>query len=391
MNRLKCLPHGLTFACLILVSCSLIAKNSQTPTYSYKITDTGFEKYFDNKGEIPKPKKGQAFYGQDAHYQGFGLSYKDNGDGTVTDRITDLMWEKAPSKRMLWSDVADHVKNCDTGGYTDWGLPSLKELLSLAVFSGDVRKAIPYIDTNYFIFEYPVDEEYYRNPLADDPDGNRMIDAQYISNNEYVGTIMRGNEGVFGFNFADGHIKCYPKYRGRHGPPKFYVRLVRGNSDYGKNIFADNGDGTITDLATGLMWQKADDGVGRNWEDALSYAENLELAGYNDWYLPDVKELHSIVDYTRNDPAINPIFVTTDKSGWYWTSTSYLDRGELAIYIAFGKAVDFRGMDTHGAGATRGDFKSGDPSNFSHGLGPQRDEIRINNYVRCVRKVHEKR
>jgi len=385
MNYLKFFPYCLTFTCFF--SCSCAAKLDQTPTYTYKITDTGFEKYFDDKGEIPKAKKGEAFYGQDAHYRSFGFSYKDNGDGTITDLTTGLMWGKNPSERMLWGDIAAYVKNCDTGGYRDWRLPSIKELLSLAVFNGDARKAIPYINTNYFGFEYPVDEKYFRNPLADDPNGNRMIDAQYISSNEYVGTIMWGDEGVFGFNFADGHIKCYPKYRGRRGAPKFYVLPVRGNNNYGKNKFVDNGDGTITDLATGLMWQKADDGIARNWEDALSYAENLELAVYDDWYLPDVKELHSIVDYTRNEPAVNPVLHTTDKGGWFWTSTSYLDRPELALYIAFGKAVDFRGMDTHGSGATRGDFKSGNPSNYPRGLGPQRDEVRIKNYVRCVRKL----
>ena len=55
--------------------------------------------------------------------------------------------------------------------------------------------------------------------------------------------------------------------------------------------------------------------------------------------------------------------------------------------IAKSVAVDFRGMDTHGSGATRGDFKSGNPSNYPRGLGPQRDEVRIKNYVRCVRKL----
>ena len=51
-----------------------------------------------------------------------------------------------------------------------------------------------------------------------------------------------------------------------------YVRYVRGNPAYGKNDFHDNGDGTITDRATGLMWQKADSGKGMNWEPALAYA-----------------------------------------------------------------------------------------------------------------------
>ena len=64
--------------------------------------------------------------------------------------------------------------------------------------------------------------------------------------------------------------------------------------------FVDNGDGTITDLATGLMWQKADSGMTLNWEEALEYSEELELGGHDDWRLPNVKELQGILDYSRS-------------------------------------------------------------------------------------------
>ncbi len=77
------------------------------------------------------------------------------------------------------------------------------------------------------------------------------------------------------------------------------MRYVRGNPAYGRNDFHDNGDGTITDHATGLMWQKVDSGQGMDWGHALSYAANLKLAGHTDWRLPNAKELQSIVDYTR--------------------------------------------------------------------------------------------
>ncbi len=92
-----------------------------------------------------------------------------------------------------------------------------------------------------------------------------------------------------------------------------YFRLVRGNTSYGENNFEDNGDGTISDLATGLMWQLEDDGRTKDWEEALSYSENLNLAGYSDWRLPNIKELQSIVDYTKSvnttdSPAINNLF-----------------------------------------------------------------------------------
>jgi len=72
-------------------------------------------------------------------------------------------------------------------------------------------------------------------------------------------------------NFADGRIKGYPRDIGAQGgPQREFVRYVRGNLNYGVNDFKDNGDGTITDAATGLMWSEADSGAGMNWEDALA-------------------------------------------------------------------------------------------------------------------------
>ena len=182
-----------------------------------------------------------------------------------------------------------------------------------------------------------------------------------------------------------------------------FVRYVRGNTDYGVNNFVDNSDGTITDLATGLMWTKADSGTGMYWEDALAYAEDLDLAGYDDWRLPNAKELQSIVDYTRspattNSAAIDPIFnVTsiTDEGGnmnypFYWTSTTHANwsnsPGRAAAYVAFGEALGYMEQppnsgnyvlqDVHGAGAQRSDPKSGDPADWPHGRGPQGDAIR---------------
>jgi len=351
---------------------------------TYKIIDTGLEKFFDNLREIQAPRKGEPFYGQDAHYHNHPFAFRDNGDGSITDLNTGLMWRKSFARNLKWDEIPRYLESLNRGKYSDWRLPTIKELLSIADFRGNLRESKPYINTKYFDFEYPVGRRYIFQP--DPRTGKRYIDAQYISSTEYVGRIMRGDEGVFGFNFADGHLKCYPKYRHPRGTPTFYVRAVRGESLYGRNKLVDNGDGTVSDLATGLMWQKIDDGVRRNWREALAYAENLKLAGYDDWHLPDVKELHSIVDYSKI-PAIAPPLRVSDPDGWYWTSTTYLDNPKLAIYIAFGRAVNFRGVDTHGAGAIRGDPKDGDPADYPRGLGPQGDEVRIKNLVRCVRKI----
>ena len=97
--------------------------------------------------------------------------------------------------------------------------------------------------------------------------------------------------------------------------------------------FVDNEDGTVTDTCTGLMWQKfTGNGGNRNRLpqcNALAYCEGLEFAGHNDWRLPNVRELLSIVDYGRRGLAIVPVFDEVPPDGPdapYWSST-FLDRG----------------------------------------------------------------
>ncbi len=60
----------------------------------FEVVNTGQVKCFDNQNEITAPAPGGAFYGQDAQFSGNQPSYTDNGDGTVTDNITGLMWSK---------------------------------------------------------------------------------------------------------------------------------------------------------------------------------------------------------------------------------------------------------------------------------------------------------
>ena len=86
--------------------------------------------------------------------------------------------------------------------------------------------------------------------------------------------------------------------------------------------FYDNGDGTVTDYNTGLMWQQ-DEAGSMLWEVAISYCEGLSLAGYTDWRLPNIKELESITDDTLYDPAIDTNFFP-DASAWYWSSTTWV-------------------------------------------------------------------
>jgi hypothetical protein len=109
--------------------------------------------------------------------------------------------------------------------------------------------------------------------------------------------------------------------------------------------YTDNGDGTITDNHTGLMWPQGVSEEKRSWWDALEYCADLEFAGYTDWRLPNNAELGSLSDLGRGNsvdiPAIDPIFQMP--LGFFWTSTTvrtspaFAVCGENVIPLAAGK------------------------------------------------------
>ena len=384
---------------------------------SYPIVDTGQTSCYDDSGVITCPIRGEAFFGQDAQYSGNTPSYTENGDGTVTDNVTGLVWQQntdtdgdgdmdAADKMSSTAAVA-YCENLTYAGHDDWQLPEIKQLYSLIDFSGfdpsgyegsDTSGLVPFIDTATFDFAY-----------GDTDAGERIIDSQYASSTYYVSD--KDGELLFGVNFADGRIKGYGTTMGGRDKT-FSVACVRENNSYGVNDFVDNGDGTISDNATGLIWSQNDSGSdapdGLNWEEALAYVEvqnDANYLGYDDWRLPSVKELQSIVDYgrspdTTNSAAIDPLFKATivpNEEGevdydFYWTSTTHAnwttDSGNAAAYVSFGRGLGYMGsewVDIHGAGSQRSDPKTGDPDEFPSGRGPQGDAIRIYNSVRLVR------
>ncbi len=404
-NRLRLLPAVLLAIALPLAGFATdFTDHRGSAGASYPIVDTGQSRCYDDQGGIACPQAGEPYHGQDAQHSGEAFRYLDHGDGTVSDLVTGLMWQRTPAYGLTFDQAVAGAGAARTGGYDDWRLPSIKELYSLIDFDGVTGRSAagstPYLDTGVFDFEYG-------NTSA----GERFIDAQYCSATQYVSTTMNGAATVFGVNFADGRIKGYGR-RTPRGEKTFHVRYVRGNSGYGANDFADHGDGTVSDRATGLMWSRADSGEGMSWQEALAWvAERIAegYLGYDDWRLPNAKELQSIVDYTRSpdttrSAAIDPVFETTPLADgdypYFWTSTTHLDgprerRGQAAVYIAFGEALgymqmpprrgSYRLLDVHGAGAQRSDPKTGAAGRFPRGRGPQGDVIRIDNFVRPVR------
>jgi len=63
-----------------------------------------------------------------------------------------------------------------------------------------------------------------------------------------------------------------------------------------ENRFVDNGDGTVTDTSTGLMWAQTDSMGDITWEDAKRYCENIILSNYNNWRMPTIEELKTLFD-----------------------------------------------------------------------------------------------
>jgi hypothetical protein len=339
----------------------------------------------------------------------------------VSDNVTGLMWTQTVDRngdgkidtadKLTLAKAVESVGSVNVGGYTDWRLPTIKELYSLIDFDGvdpliegtDTSGLTPFIDTRTFGFGY-----------GDTTAGDRIIDAQIATSTLYVDKTFGVLQAMFGVNFADGRIKGYPPSIGMTSlsAPGFYVLYVRGNQAYGVNDFTDDGDGTITDAATGLMWARDDSGTGMDWEHALAWAQqkNAEsYLGHSDWRLPDIKELQSIVDYSRapgatGSAAIDPLFHVTAATsetgasdyGFYWSSTTHVATGRPggsatgaeAAYVCFGRCMGKMfglWMDVHGAGAQRSDSKAGAALDYPNGRGPQGDAIRIDNLVRLVR------
>ena len=351
---------------------------------TFTLTDTGQDICADEEGEeIDCPAEGEDYYGQDAQFDSEKMSYSDNGDNTVTDNVTELMWQQEPSSEgFSYDDAVDYCSDLTLADYSDWRIPTTKELFSIS----DFQTGWPYLDTSYF---YIVGDSVSK-------------DEQYWTE-VYVGTTTEGGDNAaFGVNHGTGHIKAYPA--SVSGVMGNYVRCVRGDY-YGVNDFENNGDGTVTDHASGLMWEESDDGSGMEWSDALVYAEEATTGGYSDWRLPNIKELQSIVDYSKSpsatdDDEIGPAIdldyfniteYTEDDTnydpdyGYFWSNTNaYFNELSTeyyyAWYVAFGTAVDDDGEDLHGAGAVRFDTKY-------EGGEASEDGERYYNFVRLVRDV----
>jgi hypothetical protein len=330
---------------LAIFSTPALAGNNSGAAFSIW-PDTGQTKCYNNSTVIPCPPPGKPFYGQDAQYAGLARSYtKLDSQGNdlpasatsytlVRDNITGLIWEMKNGMDGLKNYSNPHDSNnvyswCDThtttnggyqgncgphntqefisalnsgvgyGGSHDWRLPTIKELYTL-IDHGRYPRISP-IFTGTAVSgngEYP----------------GYWSSTTYVNYNREAWLVFFGTAN-------NDRIAKYDDY--------CYVRAVRGGETPPQNRFVGEDNVTVTDTVTCLQWQKASmdiDGIPgpdpMTWQQALAAAEGLNLAGHDDWRLPNVYELRSLVDYSRYSPAIDPVFAAGTVLSSYWSSTA---------------------------------------------------------------------
>jgi hypothetical protein len=326
-----CLNIAIVTILLALFSLNVQATYTST---AFPIPDSGKTKCYDLGKEIPCPEPDEDFYGQDGNYlinppsytkmDEIGNDLPDDAEHwiMVRDNVTGLIWEVKTddgsihdkNNQYTWYDSNSNTNDGYTGtagdgtdtedfivtlnaenfgGYSDWRLPSLQELSSIVM----LNRYDPAIETNFF---------------------KNVMSLFYWSSTSYD----KNSVSARGISFGNGNAS----YRKKSLP--YYVRAVRGGLRRSFNPLIINGDGTITNVNTGLMWQRLAYDIQIEWQNALSYCENLSLAGYHDWRLPSQKETQSIINHYNTSPMNKTIF--SDRIINTWTSTSFAQHFDYA-------------------------------------------------------------
>ena len=275
---------------------ALTAGAAETPVRPTKLADTGITLRYTKT------------FGEDADYAGSAPAFKDNGDGTVTDLLTGLVWQKADGGEMTWEKAKDYAKGLRLAGRADWRLPTSMELFALT----NQGMHGPAMDTSVFTRS---EARYWWTDSARADDPSRVW-------------LVNSGGGI------GAHAKTETISAGGDRP--VHVRCVSGVSTSGKGpALKDNGDGTVTDQRTGLTWQKIGPAQAMTWEDALRYCETLKPSSRGAWRLPNIKELRSLSDDAKIRPSLDRKFFPEAKVANYWSSTTQSNRPSRAWLVEF--------------------------------------------------------
>lgn len=329
-----------------------------------RVPKTGQKKCYSSSGAVI-PCAGT---GQDGETQaGAPLPsprFQDNGDGTVTDRHTGLIWLKDADRfgGVTWEQALTSARSLAAGscGLTDgskagdWRLPTIKELFSLIDYSA----ADPIIPAGHPFTNVRTTIYWTSTTLAAAPTlawmmtlgiGPTVFDLKINPNRMWP---VRGKSTRVP---QTGQKHCYdPKDPNLVNPFQFFPcdgtgqdGEIQAGVPWPDPRFTDNGNGTVTDNLTGLVWLKNGNPFGlRTWEQALADCNALASGRHGltdgsragDWRLPNIKEIESLVDYGSFGPCLpnrGEPFENLRPSS-YWTSTSVAHAPAEAMFIILG-------------------------------------------------------
>jgi quinol monooxygenase YgiN len=285
--------------------------------------------------------------------------FTDNGDGTVTDNLTGLVWLEDADRfgEVTWHQALEHARKLASGSHGlsdgsrrgDWRLPNIRELFSLIDYGASdpiIPQENPFANVRSSIY-------WTSTSLAAAPTlawmmtlgiGPTVFDLKLNPNRMWP--VRKGGKsrvpqtGQKRCWDAEGNLIPDCAGTGQDGE-------VRAGAPWPDPRFKDNGDGTVTDNLTGLVWLKNASPFGfRTWQQALEDCNELADGGYGltdgsrrgDWRLPNIKEIESLVDYDNAGPSLpdgGKAFTNVRPSS-YWTSTSVEAAPSEAMFIILG-------------------------------------------------------
>jgi hypothetical protein len=328
---------------------------------SLSLRQTGQQKCYDSSGAVISCSGS----GQDGEYQE-GVAWTSDGRFTVdgdcvTDNITGLMWAKDANMfgSSLWATALSDANGLTLCGYSDWRLPNVVELQSLAHsgYNGETcdssacARLSDWLKAQGFT---NVQAAFYWSSTA------------LASNNLYAWTLnfWRGNSGYNDKNY--GYYYVWPVRAGQTDASAelWQTGLTACYDNYGKSTaclntgqdgdlrmgiawpnprFTESATGVVTDNLTGLVWLKDANCLATHypdletnvygyvhWQTALDFIKGINSgayqdcgAGFADWSLPNIEELFSLIDFGQHNPALPPGHPFTNvQASSYWSSTT---------------------------------------------------------------------
>ncbi|AGP38178.1 hypothetical protein BE04_44555 [Sorangium cellulosum] len=270
-------------------------------------------------GECPGPS--EPFFGQDGNYEIAVPSYTER-DGTVMDSVTGLVWEKVTENvTFTFAGAQEHCADLaaqQLGGLATWRLPTRRELVSILDFG----------HTTAFQDIFTINQDSF----------------YWTSTDAAAHTSLR-----WAVKAINGSVELVAKTSIRR------AICVGGESGMAQPDLSF-GEDWVLDRSTGLVWQRFPS-TSFAWSDALTHCEELTLAGKSDWRLPNAKELLSIVDDRRSDPAIDLEAFPGAPIGGFWSSTPVINNAERAVLVSFsnGTSEDHAVSDRRIARCVRSD------------------------------------